>query len=936
MKILLIGHACSPRQGSEASFTWSWALHLSRRHEVYVLAHPHDRHTVERFLADNQNNNLEFHWVAVPRWLDPWNPRGTDRGLRLHYLIWLRRAYKTAVGLHRRIGFDIVHHVSYGSLSAPPPFWKLPIPFVWGPIGGAQRAPRSFRQFFGRGWPREFLRNARVGFLPHSLYLGRAVRASAALLATNHDTARVLAQIGGRDVRLFLDSGPMPDFVFRDAISRSDDGSLTLLWAGRMQPRKALPLALQALAQTKDVKVTLLVAGDGEMRKSWERWVGRLHLEPQVKFLGKVPWEEMPRLYQSADAFLFTSLRDSFGMQVLEAMAHGLPIVTLDHQGVGTFVPCEAGIKVPVTSPPQTLAGLAEGIRRLALFPEERKKMGKAARAYANTQTWEMRAERMSEVYEEVLARPDNHRATDLPSSEGTSIKLGGPAPYDSYAVSKRMGKIDKTLNLNGMRVLDLGCGNGSYTAELARRAEYVCGIDLQMPHLRAFRDAIPRVQGSGEHLPFASESFDAVTMIEVLEHTGCDTRVLAECFRVLKPGGLLILFVPNKFYPFESHPCWLGSFSLGRNVPFVSWLPESLRRHVCHARIYTRRRLFAMARKIGFQIQQSGFIFPPLDSFPLPRKDTYRRMASRLEESPLGHLGVSIYGVLVRPPRPAETAVTEPNDGRFETTTFEVLGVRTHAVQIGEVVGRMQGWIRERDGCRSIAATSMHGIVEAQHDASFKQVLNATDLVVPDGMPLVWLGQRQGHILRRRVYGPDLLLAFCEESAGRGYRHFFYGGEPGVAERLAESLKTRFPGLNVVGTCSPPFRPLSAKEDEEMLGTIVRAAPDVIWVGLGAPKQERWMHEHKSRLRVPVLVGVGAAFDMLSGKQRQAPRWMREHGLEWFFRLLQEPRRLWRRYLVYGTQFVVYVALESLRLKNFETGAVQAPNRMSHEDART
>src|SRR5881296_304234 len=157
----------------------------------------------------------------------------------------------------------------------------------------------------------------------------------------------------------------------------------------------------------------------------------------------------------------------------------------------------------------------------------------------------------------------------------------------------------------------------------------------------------------------------------------------------------------------------------------------------------------------------------------------------------------------------------------------FQVLGVRVDAVQITDVVAQMKEWIREKTGCHAIAATGMNGIVAAQHDPSFKEILNSTDLVVPDGMPLVWLGRRHGHHLPRRVYGPDLLLAFCEKSASQGYRHFFYGGEPGVAEQLAESLKVRFPGLNVVGTWSPPFRPLSAKEDEAMVEMMGRVAPD-------------------------------------------------------------------------------------------------------------
>lgn len=249
----------------------------------------------------------------------------------------------------------------------------------------------------------------------------------------------------------------------------------------------------------------------------------------------------------------------------------------------------------------------------------------------------------------------------------------------------------------------------------------------------------------------------------------------------------------------------------------------------------------------------------------------------------------------------------------------FEVLGVRVHAVQVPAVVARMEQWIQARGACHMVAATSMHGIVEAQHHPAFNEILNTADAVVPDGMPLVWLGRRKGHALPSRVYGPDLLLDFCASTAARGYKHFFFGGEPGVPERLAESLQSRFPSLQVCGTFSPPFRPLQASEEEQIVTMINQAAPDIVWVGLGTPKQERWMHEYRKKLQVPVLVSVGAAFDFLSGRRSQAPRWMGEHGLEWLFRLCQEPRRLWRRYLVYGTQFLVYLTLAWLSRDVFD-----------------
>lgn len=253
------------------------------------------------------------------------------------------------------------------------------------------------------------------------------------------------------------------------------------------------------------------------------------------------------------------------------------------------------------------------------------------------------------------------------------------------------------------------------------------------------------------------------------------------------------------------------------------------------------------------------------------------------------------------------------------ELTRFNVLGVGVSPIQIPDVITCMEAWIAERRGCRSVAVTGMHGVTEAQHDASFKEILNAANLVVPDGMPLVWLARIRGFQLRRRVYGPELMATFCQRTAAKGYRNFLYGGDVGVAESLATVLCERFPGLVISGVYTPPFRALTEVEDDQILATINASGSDVLWVGLGAPRQERWMHEHRDRLNVPVVVGVGAAFDLHTGKKRQAPRWMQENGLEWLFRLLQEPRRLWRRYLLYGSEFAFKVILEQLGLRKTE-----------------
>jgi N-acetylglucosaminyldiphosphoundecaprenol N-acetyl-beta-D-mannosaminyltransferase len=246
----------------------------------------------------------------------------------------------------------------------------------------------------------------------------------------------------------------------------------------------------------------------------------------------------------------------------------------------------------------------------------------------------------------------------------------------------------------------------------------------------------------------------------------------------------------------------------------------------------------------------------------------------------------------------------------------YSVLGTRVDAVQIPDVIAQMQNWIARRDSCRYIAVTGMHGVTEAKHDPQLRAALQSASLVVPDGMPLVWLGRHHGFRLPRRVYGPELMVHFWQQTTSAYYRHFFYGGAPGVAEALANKFARQFPGPKIAGTFSPPYRNLTPDEDREICSSINNSNPDILWVGLGTPKQERWMHDHQDRLTAPVLVGVGAAFDFHGGTLRSAPAWMGNHGLEWLFRLAQEPRRLWRRYLLRGSEFAALALLELLRQK--------------------
>jgi|ERR1041385_2233881 N-acetylglucosaminyldiphosphoundecaprenol N-acetyl-beta-D-mannosaminyltransferase len=217
------------------------------------------------------------------------------------------------------------------------------------------------------------------------------------------------------------------------------------------------------------------------------------------------------------------------------------------------------------------------------------------------------------------------------------------------------------------------------------------------------------------------------------------------------------------------------------------------------------------------------------------------------------------------------------------------------------------------------VTATGVHGVSEAQHDPELKRILNQALLNTPDGVPMVWMGRLQRQRSIRRVYGPDLVLNLCEHSRGAGFSHFLYGGKPGVAEDLAQTLQKRFPGLRMAGTFCPPFAPLNSEQRAALANKVRETRPDFFWVGISTPKQERFMAEYLSILpEAKIFIGVGAAFDLLTGRIRQAPRWVQRSGLEWLFRLSQEPRRLAKRYLVNNPLFILRAAAQLLGLRNY------------------
>jgi N-acetylglucosaminyldiphosphoundecaprenol N-acetyl-beta-D-mannosaminyltransferase len=246
------------------------------------------------------------------------------------------------------------------------------------------------------------------------------------------------------------------------------------------------------------------------------------------------------------------------------------------------------------------------------------------------------------------------------------------------------------------------------------------------------------------------------------------------------------------------------------------------------------------------------------------------------------------------------------------------VLGVGVSLINMDIALQTLSHWITDRDH-QYVSVCNVHSVMECRRDETLRRIVNAAGMTTPDGMPLVWLSRMAGHRYVSRVYGPDLMLAEMAASVPAGHSHFFFGGRDGVADRLAQAMRNRFPGVRIAGTMTPPMGTAQELCNAQTAAQINGAKPDIVWVGVSSPKQEYWMACMRPLLEAPVLIGVGAAFDFHTSTVRQAPRWMQRSGLEWLYRLVQEPRRLWRRYLVDNPWFLFELARQKLGLKRYE-----------------
>jgi len=396
-KVLLSAYACSPIRGSEEGNGWSWALNLALQgYEVWCLTNVQDKEATLAELERLGLPNLHIVFVELALNLDKvlFNP--SSKTIYLHYYLWRKKAAGIALQLHRKLHFDVAHHVTYGSFQQGTFLWKLKgARIIFGPVGGGQEALPEFRDYFGPAWKTERIRSLISKLsIRFSTNLKNTVTRSHHILVTNQDTADIVQKVRTarpHNIHLILDNAIPLSMQHMNYIERAPGKQLNLLWVGRMLPRKGLNLILHALSLVpKEVNYTFTIVGGGEQFQFLEGWIQQYGLDAsRLRILGQIPFKEVVHHYEQADVFIFCSLRDSCPAQLNEAMAFGLPVITLDIHGSALAVSDDCGIKIKPTTKENTALDIAKAITRMYVDVEFRKKCSVNAFNYAKGNTWE-------------------------------------------------------------------------------------------------------------------------------------------------------------------------------------------------------------------------------------------------------------------------------------------------------------------------------------------------------------------------------------------------------------------------------------------------------------------------------------------------------------------------------------------------------------------
>ncbi|QMW04016.1 glycosyltransferase family 4 protein [Spirosoma foliorum] len=400
-KVLISAYACIPDRGSEEGNGWHYSSIVSQQgYQVWCLTRDVGKAEIERKLEQIPHPNLTIVYVTLPRWIDKVYSWGM-LGLFFHYLYWQWSTLQVALKLTKTHQFDLVHHVSYTSLQMGSFLYKLKLPFIYGPVGGGQVAPKTMRRYFKQYWLKEQMRtwmgNLMLRFNPGCY---QSVRLATYVLVWNEDTRRRVQALGREKAVVKEFGGVGRSFIPSEPIYRPYQKTLQLVWVGRLMPRKALELSLHGLSKVNpQLPVHLTVVGDGEMGKYVPEYISAYNLADRVTWVGNVSYEQVKDYYRKANVFLFTSLRDTGPAQLMEAMAYSLPVVTLDLHGQAELVSSSTGIRVPVTEPEMVATDLAKAIEWMYHNEDKRTSMGLNAFRFAQQQNWETKVNHIVQTY---------------------------------------------------------------------------------------------------------------------------------------------------------------------------------------------------------------------------------------------------------------------------------------------------------------------------------------------------------------------------------------------------------------------------------------------------------------------------------------------------------------------------------------------------------